>query len=200
MADSLYLSLWFPTFENEDFAPRVASVLRQFPFSTTVPGIHYVAVQPISWTEPSFFERRFVPPASPEEAIDAVQEFMHDDYAITFEAFWDLWAPQEGSPTPQGWTQQPSKVRFIVHGKQFDEATYTEDGHVMIDFGLDTPFLHEELDLDPATEQRVKLNIARLVDFTQRIETNVNLSGRVLWSESEENLAQKLILRLQQVQ
>ncbi len=199
MADSLFLSLWFPNFEVDDFGPRVANVLRQFPFSAAVPGIHYVAVQPISWSEPSLFERRFVPPASPEEAVDTVQEMMHDDYAVTFEAYWDLWAPQENAPQ-EPWTTRPSKVQVIAHGKQFEEATYTEDGHVMIDFGLDTPFLHEELHLDPVIEQRVKLNIAKLVDFTQRIEKNVNLSGRVLWSESEENLAQKLIMRLQQVQ
>ena len=200
MADSLYLSLWFPNFEVEDFAPRVTAVLRQFPYSKQSPGIQYVAVQPISWTEPSVFERRFVPPASPEEAVDAVQELMHDDYAITFEVYWDLWAPQLNAPEQDAWTSQPAKVQIVAHGKQFEEGLYTEDGHIMIDFGLDTPFLHEELELDPVTEQRVKLNIAKLVDFTQRIEQNVNLSGRVLWSESEENLAQKLITRLQQVQ
>ncbi len=200
MADSLYLSLWFPHFEMEDFAARVTSVLRQFPYSTTVPGIHYVAVQPISWSEPSTFERRFVPSATPEEAVDTVQEMMHDDFAVTFEAYWDLWTPEENASSSQPWTQRPSKVQIIAHGKEFEEAIYTEDGHLMIDFGLDTPFLHEELELDPATEQRVKLNIAKLVELTQSIEKNVNLSGRVLWSESEENLAQKLITRLQQVQ
>ncbi len=201
MADSLYLSLWFPNFEAEDIAPRVASVLRQFPYSATIPGIQYAAVQPLLWSEPSVFERRFVPPASPEEALDAVQELIHDDYAISFEVYWDLWSPIEDSAQPTAaWTLRPSKVQIIAHGKQFEEGTYTEEGHVMIDFGLDSPFLHEERRLSSETEQRVKLNIAKLVEFTQRIEQNVNLSGRVLWSESEENLAQKLIMRLQQVQ
>jgi hypothetical protein len=38
------------------------------------------------------------------------------------------------------------------------------------------------------------------VEFTSKVETNCGVSGRMLWSESEENLAQKLISRLQKVQ
>lgn len=200
MADSLYLSLWFPHFDVEEIGPRIAAVLRQFPYSATQMGVTYVAVQPLSWSEPSIFEQRFVPAAAPEEAIDSIQEFIHDDYAITFEAYWDLWAPVEGAAAGDAWTLRPIKVQFVAHGKQFEEGIYTEDGHLMINFGLDTSFLFENLELDKATEQRVKLNIAKLVDFTQKLEQNCNLSGRVLWSESDENLAQKLIARLQQVQ
>jgi hypothetical protein len=201
MADSLYLSLWFPNFEVEDIGPRVAAVLRQFPYSATQQGITYISVQPLSWAEPSIFEQRFVPAATPEEAIESIQEFIHDDYAIVFEAYWDLWAPvEEPTSEDEAWTLRPIRVQFSSFGKQFEEGIYTEDGHVMINFGLDTSFLFENVELDEDTEQRVKRNIAKLVDFTQRLEQNCNLSGRVLWSESDENLAQKLIARLQQVQ
>jgi len=71
---------------------------------------------------------------------------------------------------------------------------------VEIDFGLDHPFLYEDRDLSPEDEARVKVNIAKLVDFTQKLEKNSQLRGRVLWSESDENFAQKLISRLQRVQ
>ena len=40
----------------------------------------------------------------------------------------------------------------------------------------------------------------KLVNFTSAVEKNCGISGRVLWSESEDNLAQKLIDRLQRVQ
>ena len=196
MADSLYLSLWFPGFEPEEMLPRLAAVLRQFPFSAKEPGVTYVSVQPVDWTEQSVLERRFTPSATPEEAADAVGDLVHDDYAIAFETYWDLWSPDD-----QGaWTQRPSKVLFIAHGKQFDEGAYTESGHIQIDFGLDYAFLHEEVELDSETAQKVKYNVAKLVAFTQALEKNVNLTGRVLWSESDENLAQKLISRLQRVQ
>jgi len=37
------------------------------------------------------------------------------------------------------------------------------------------------------------------VEFAAKVEKNAGATGRLLWSESEENLAQKLIARLQKV-
>jgi hypothetical protein len=38
------------------------------------------------------------------------------------------------------------------------------------------------------------------VEFSVNVEKNSGASARLLWSESEESLAQKLIARLQKVQ
>jgi hypothetical protein len=198
MADPLYLSLWFPSFDTEEMFARSAAVMREFPFSPVRPGITYISVHPLAWSEPTILERRFDQGISPEEAADLVAEFAHVDYAFVFEAFWDLWAPQDDPALP--WIQRPIAVRFVVHGKQFEEGLYTDRGHLEVDFGLDTPFLHDELDLTPFMAERVKFNVAKLVDYGQRLEQNCALSGRVLWSESEENLAQKLVSRLQATQ
>jgi hypothetical protein len=46
----------------------------------------------------------------------------------------------------------------------------------------------------------VRANVQKLVEFTGAAEKNSGASARLLWSESEENLAQKLIARLQKVQ
>jgi hypothetical protein len=194
MSDSLYLSLWFPGFEAEEMLPRTVGVLRQFPFSQSELGVTYVSVQPVSWSEPTVLERRFRPALPPEEAAGEISEFAHDDYAIVFEAYWDLWLP-DGTGTE--WVLRPSRVEFVAQGKEFDNAAFTDSGHLEINLGLDFPFLFEEVDLTPAVEQRVKANVAKLVDFTNNLEKNCNLTGRVLWSESEDNLAQKLITRLQ---
>jgi len=78
-----------------------------------------------------------------------------------------------------------------------------EDSHptfIQVDFGLDTPFLHEELRLTSELESRVRANVQVLVDYISRVEKNVGAETRLLWSESDENLAQKLISRLQRVQ
>jgi hypothetical protein len=197
MADPLYLSLWFPTFRAEEMLVRALGVLQQFPFAPTVPGITYLAVQPISYSEPSILERRFTPPVASPEAMEAVQEFAHDDYAIIFEAYWELWTP---SSKGGQWSRRENKVNFILHGTEFDEGIYTDYGHLEIDFGLDFPFLFEEMNLLPADQQRVRENVAQLVAFTHALEKHCQLTGRVLWSESEENLAQKLVARLQKVQ
>jgi hypothetical protein len=199
MADSLNLSLWFPSFREDEMLPRAVSVMRQFLFSEVREGITYLSVHPVAWSEPTVLERRFNPGISPEEAAEIASEFAHDDFAFVLEAFWDLWVPNEDSEG-DAWVQRPIAVRFVVHGVQFDEGIYTDDGHMEVDFGLDTPFLFEGLRLSTINEEHVRFNVAKLVAFTLAVQNNCKLSGRVLWSESENNLAQKLIAQLQQVQ
>ena len=58
-------------------------------------GITYLSVHPVAWSEPTVLERRFTPGISPEEAAELASEFAHDDFAFVFEAFWDLWVPNE---------------------------------------------------------------------------------------------------------
>ena len=194
MGDSLYLSLWFPSFDRSEILPRTVSVLRQIPFSPARDGVTYAAIQPVSWSEPTILERRFQPGVPPEDAAEVAAEFLHDDYAYVFEAYWDLWTPPEGA---EKWVLEPSLVRLIAHGMEFEERAAEETGHIQIDFGLDTSFLHEEVELTSEGERNVRSNVHKLVEFTAQVEKNAGATGRLLWSESEENLAQKLIVRLQ---
>lgn len=196
MSDSLYLNLWFPSFDPEEMLPRTLSVLRQFPFSVAEPGIKYFSVHPVDWSEATVLEHRFTTPADPAAVMDQIIEFAEPDYALVFEAAWDLWTPDERGQ----WELRPSNVTFIVHGPEFDDGAFRQDGHIQIDFGLDSPFLHEEMELRSEDEERVKANVAKLIDFTHKVEQHCSLRGRVLWSESDDNLAQKLVARLQRVQ
>jgi hypothetical protein len=200
MADRLYLSLWFPSFEEADIMPRTLAVLRQFPFSTSLPGVSYLGVHAISWTEPLISEQTFDHRATPEQAIQIATEQVHGDHAYEFDVRWDLWTPEIGGGLDTAWRLTPQAVKFLVHGTEFEDGIFQEDGHIQVDFGLDTPFLHEELDLDQLSEERVKANVHKLVTFTSAVEKNSGITGRVLWSDSEENLVQKLIARLQKVQ
>jgi hypothetical protein len=197
MADPLYLSLWFPDFSGPAMLPHALAVLQQFPLSQQRPGITYVAVQPVSWNEASVLERRFSPGIGPEEAVTVASDLIHDDYAYVFDGYWDLWTPDE---TGRQWHLTPRLVRFIVEGEEFDEGAQEQTGHIQIDFGLDSPFLQETVELTDETQSKVRDNVAKLVEFTVKAEKNTRASGRLLWSESEENLAQKLIARLQKVQ
>ncbi|MGA9529945.1 MAG: hypothetical protein WBS24_17665 [Terriglobales bacterium] len=194
MADSLYLSLWFPSFDLPDILSRTISVLRQIPFSAAQPGVSYLAIHPVSWNEPTVLERRFVPPLAPEDAVTLTTEFLHEDYAYVYETYWDLWGPAEAGAS---WVMKPSLIRVIAHGAEFEDDAAATAGQIQIDFGFDTPFLHEEMALTMETETRVRSNVQRLVEFTGKMESNSGATGRLLWSESDENLAQKLISRLQ---
>lgn len=197
MADSLYLSLWFPSFEIEDMLPRALSVMRQFAYSAERPGVSYVALHPVSWDEPTILEQRFQPGVPPEQAVLFAADLLHEDYAYVFEASWDLWIFDDEH---QQWLVRPSLVKFLVHGEGFDEETYRQDGHIQVDFGFDTPFLQEDVELTAEARSRVRENVQKLVEFTTRAEKSSQANSRLLWSESEENLAQKLIARLQKVQ
>lgn len=196
MADSLYLSLWFPGFDEPEILPLTVSVLRQIPFSHSREGVTYAAIQPVAWSEPTVLERRFRPGVAPEEAVAEVADFLHDDYAYIFEAYWDLWAPPQNT---EKWVLEPSLIRLTAHGLEFEDRAAEQTGHIQIDFGLDTTFLHEEVEFTAEAERNVRSNVQKLVEFTAQVEKHAGATGRLLWSESEENLAQKLITRLQRV-
>jgi hypothetical protein len=197
MPDPLYLSLWFPDFLGPAMLPNLVAVMAQFPYSSQRPGIEYITIQPVSWNEPTLFEQRCAPGIPPEQALVVAADLIHDDYAYVFEAFWDLWTPNE---TGNIWELKPSPVNFIMQGEEFDEGAYQQTGHIQVDFGLDAPFLQENVVLTEQVQAKVRENVAKLVEFTIKAEKNTRATARLLWSESDENLAQKLIARLQKVQ
>jgi hypothetical protein len=187
VADSLYLSLWFPSFELDEMLPRALAVMRQFPFSAQQPGIDYVALHPVSWNEPTILEQRFASGITPEEAVLLASDLLHEDCAYLFEAFWDLWILAHDQHDQPQWSLQPSRVKFLVHGVEFEEGTYQQEGHVEVDFGIDSPFLRDEIELTSEAETRVRTNVQKLVEFTNKVEKSSGASGRLLWSESEQN-------------
>src|ERR1700733_12093954 len=176
MPDPLYLSLWFSSFDVADMLPHALGVMRHFPFSKQQPGITYLAVHPVSWSEPTVLEQRFRPGVSPEEAILLASDLLHEDHAYIFEAFWDLWVPDLDG---QQWTMQPSRVKFLVHGVEFDDRFFQEAGHVEVDFGLDTPFLYEGVALTAPVEQKVRANVQKLVEFVTHVEKSSEATARL---------------------
>src|SRR5580700_7132658 len=152
VADALFLSLWFPSFELDEMLPRALAVMRQFPFSALQPGVTYVAMHPVSWNEPTIFEQRFAPGVPPEQAVLLASDLLHEDYAYLFEAFWDLWILP---PEQNEWILQPSPVKFLVHGVQFEEGIYQHEGHVEVDFGIDSPFLQAKCNLPTEPKPQV---------------------------------------------
>ncbi len=183
------------------------SVLRQFPFSPARPGIRAAHVYPLGWSEATIYQRIWeadeISDESPEalesqlhQAIGQAMESLHEDYAYEFEVYWDLWVPAEEEGK---WELKPTLVRVAALGPQFEEAAFEQNGHIRVDVGHDTAFLHAELALDKDSLQRVQDNIARLVEFTARIEKYCNISTRLLWSDDESSLAQKLLDRLQKL-
>jgi hypothetical protein len=215
MADQLYLSLWFPNFRLDALPAALVSVLRQF---ATVSGDRRVAAAsayPLGFTESPTWQRIYVndpraedtSESSIESAVAEATEQLYDDMAYEFEIKWPLWSPVF-EDTPEGlhaaWKQLPSTVRVLGFGPQFDDASFDQNGHIRVDFGLDTPWVLddttlEDAELDDAATLHIQKNVEMLLAFTLLVEKHCGISSRLLWTESGEPLVQKLIGRLQRV-
>jgi hypothetical protein len=176
--------------------PDILAVLQQFPFSEQRPGITYIAVQPVSWNESSVLERRFSPGVTPQEAVVIAADLVHDDYGYVFDVYWDMWT---ADATGQ-WSLGPSQVKIIAQGEEFEDGVQEQTGHIQIDFGLDSLFVQEGVELTSESQARIRENVLRLIEFTKKLEMHTRATSRRLWSESDESLPQKLIARLQRVQ
>jgi hypothetical protein len=100
------------------------------------------------------------------------------------------------------WKLRPHTVRILGFGPRFDMAGFEQNGHLLVDFGLDTPWVLETLGdqpLDFAAQLHIQQNVEKLLAFTLLVEKNCGISSRLLWTESGEPLAEKLIARLQRV-
>ncbi|MEG9437481.1 hypothetical protein JAO29_15120 [Edaphobacter sp. HDX4] len=216
MADQLYLSLWFPNFRFEALPGALASVLRQFALVSGESRVSAASVYPISFTESPVYQRIYVnddrsqstEDSIIENAVAEATEQLHDDLAYEFEMKWKLWKPESNeAPISEAaldvlWRREPSTVRILGFGPQFDQASYEQNGHIRVDFGLDTPWIMDEEQeevLDEETQKYIQQNIEMLLAFTLSVEKNCGISSRLLWTESGEPLAEKLIARLQRL-
>lgn len=203
MSDTLYLSLWYPNLRLEALPDKLTAVLGTFAAHGGEAGVYAATVWPIDWTETPIFQRVWGrgaitagQGAEPRLAVEETLDLLHDDYAYEFQIGWSLWELETGSDLDASWVRQPRLIRVTGYGPLFDEGAYEADGHVRIDFGSDTPFLEEDLELDSVAARHVEENVRQLVDLTAAVEKASGATARLLWSELGESLAQRLAARL----
>jgi len=199
MSDTLYLSLWYPNLRLAALPDKLTAVLSEFAAHGGEPRVYAVTVWPISWTEPPVFQRVYgwgERGAEPRFAVEEALELLYDDYAYEFQIGWSLWELETAGELDSRWVREPRLVRVTGYGPLFDEGAYEADGHIRIDFGTDTPFLEEELELDSIAARHVEENVRQLVALTAAVEKASGATARLLWSELGESLAQRLAARL----
>ena len=203
MSDTLYLSLWYPNLRLAALPDKLTAVLSTFASHGGEAGVYAATVWPINWTETPIFQRVWGrgaitagKGAEPRLAVDEALELLHDDYAYEFQIGWSLWELETGAELDARWVREPRLVRVTGYGPLFDEAAFEADGHIRIDFGSDTPFLEEDLELDSVAAKHVEENVRQLVELTSAVEKASGATARLLWSELGESLAQRLAARL----
>jgi hypothetical protein len=203
VADQLYLSLWFSNFRLAGLPAALTGVLEQLAAAGGASRVRAAAVYPLAWNQAPLYQRVYdedEPQASePAAAVAEATERLHEDCAYEFELQWDLWVPETGGGLDTRWRREPRLLRVTGFGPAFDEGSYEQNGQVRVDLGTDAPFLQEEVTLDPEAAACVQQNVQKLVDVTRAIQDRTGASSRLLWSESGESLAEKLIARLQQL-
>jgi hypothetical protein len=144
-------------------------------------------------------------PASGEEASGGpdggrLREKLDDDGEGAEE---DDWGEEERDLELSGvmqWRRTPSMVAVACMGPGFAPEESGDRPHMLIDFGLDAPFLPIDeddaeasgIDTDEA-DVRGRENLQQLVEFVHRLDEILPVERRLLWCESGENLAQKIM-------
>jgi hypothetical protein len=203
MADTLYLSLWYPNLRLEALPDKLTAVLEAFAAHGGEKLVYSATVWPVSWSEAAVFQRVYGRAGSGDErgvsarhAVKDATDLFHDDYAYEFQIGWSLWELENEAGLDPRWVKQPRLVRVTGFGPLFAEATYEQDGHIKIDFGSDAPFLEEGVELDAQGARHVEENVRQLVELAAAVEKGSGATARILWSELGESLAQRLALRL----
>ena len=218
MADQLYLSLWFPNFRFEALPAAMVAVLRQFARVSGLPRVAAAAAYPVGFSEVPVYQRVYVLDTRAAEGTDTSDsiienavaectELLHEDTAYEFEMKWQLWSREaaEGG-LDATWKRLPSTVKFLGFGPDFDDATFEQNGQIRVDFGLDSSWVFDEEDEAWEDEdsrataaEYVRQNVEMLLAFTLSVEKHCGISSRLLWTESGEPLAEKLVARLQRL-
>lgn len=226
MADTLYLSLWYPNLRLAGLADKLSAVLGAFAKHGGEARVYSATVWPVNWSESPVFQKvygRGERGIDPRLAVEDALELLHEDYAYEFQIGWSLWeaeiptgAADPSTPPAQNrtgmapedraggvgialeprWAREQRQVRVTGYGPLFDEGAYEQDGHIRIDFGSDAAFLDEEIELDSIAARHVEENVRQLVELTAAVERDSGATARLLWSELGESLAQRLAARL----
>jgi hypothetical protein len=214
MADTLYLSLWYPNLRLAAVADKLTTVLGAFAKHGGESRVYSASVWPVSWSESPAFQRVYghgERGVDPKQAVEDALELLHDDYAYEFQIGWSLWefSPRRQRPVAGGpdvspghggldnrWARELRLVRVTGYGPLFDDGAYEQDGHIRIDFGSDAAFLDEDIELDATAAHHVEENVRQLIELTTAVEKESGATARLLWSELGESLAQRLAARL----
>lgn len=193
VSDRIRLSLWFSTHTEADLLPRLQQAAELLPAETLERGVREVSVSAVSWAEAPLFEEQFEQGVALDAAMEALRPFAAADCACELELAWLLWVHETE------WRQRPHALRLSSLGPGFGaaEGGPVEEGQLVVDFGLDEPFLAELTPWNLATRRHLQANIVQLLAYVKQIEQQLRPRALRLWSEGEGDWLERLARRLQ---
>ena len=180
MADRIYFSCWLRGFTEHNMLAHFDKLLRRFPYSKMTPGA-LLKVYALELVEPAALERRFEDVVDPKALIQTAREMQNADCAYLVETCWDLWEYDAG------WKLAPSRVMLACFGPLFPSEMGEQ---IRLEVGIDGQFLPDperECGLTP-----LRSNIRSLLHLASDVESALPVEKNALWSESGENLAERL--------
>lgn len=179
MGDPLFLSLWLRGYSPIALPVYLRKALSIFPYSTLAP-MSVLRIYAISLHEAPIFEEFIEGIPDPQAVAQQAQEFLHEDCAFQLETQWDLFQ-WDGE-----WGLKPSRALIEVYAPEFEGAG---GEHVRVDLGPNGLYLPQ-----PQSDQLrpVQSNIRSLLRLTQDLEEELTVERRLLWSDEEENFAERL--------
>jgi len=179
MADPLFLSLWLRGYSPLALPVYFKKAIAHFPHSKLNPK-STLRVFPLSFQESPLHEEFLDEALDPEYAVSQARQFLHEDCAFTLESRWELYQFHED------WELRPAKIQIEVFGPDFDTP---RGEHLRIDFGPSELFLPH-----PASDNLlpVQSNIRSLLHVVQDLEANLSVERPLLWSEDDDNFAERL--------
>ncbi|MBN8729247.1 MAG: hypothetical protein J0L64_01810 [Acidobacteria bacterium] len=180
MADSVRLSFWLRGFTEHNMLSLYERVLRRFPYSRLAPA-GMLRIFALDYSEPPVLEEEFDDAANTSAILSIIREHFHNDCAFQLDCCWDLWHYGED------WSLKPCAVSLAIFGPFF-ESPWGEQ--VQIDLGLD--FLYLPSPGVPPNPRALRSNIRSVLHLAEDMQRILPVDKRALWSESGENLAERL--------
>ena len=203
MSDAFSLSLWYPQLRLASLEEKLVAVLQQFALHGGERGVFSATAWPVNWREAAAFQEIYglgEHGAHIEIAVQEAIELLHPDYAYEFQIGWTLWEPEVDAGPHPNWVRTPRLVRVIAYGPEFDDGAYEQEGHIRIDFGSDSPFLQEDVELTAEAIRCIEENVRQLIELTNAVEKESEATARLMWTETGESLASRLVARLNRLQ
>ena len=181
MADLLYLSFWLRGFSETNMLRWFGTALRRFPFSTTSGGVSSLQIYALEYAEPPLLETYYDTGADADAIVAAAAEFQSPDCAYLAGGYWDLWQHESG------WKLVPAPALVGCYGPEFQNDL---GDHLRFEIGLDSHFLPQADQPDSAG--MVKSNIRSVLRLAGELDQALPVLKRSLWTESGEDLAERL--------